>query len=384
MPSLPVSRALPLAVLVLSVFLPPRALAQVPSDPAAVIEKQRQQSSQQAAEWLASPDPRIRAWGAYLVLRDQRTELVPVLLSIVSTYNTSKLSSVDQSRDEQDAMFPVLDALIELSIQVPAADAARLFPEFPAQSMILLSRFPAGAQKELLDIFRTTENQPGAWLAAGNLLAMQSAPGFAAVLLGGMTVHVVVTITDPGMGAMGRGEGGSCAGGGLPSRPGWPETGNYSLSESAGPGDVVLASGIDVAYYHRTVNSAYSVYSKIVFSPCVHRVPRDLARQQYLAQILNAPQSDPPLRSEISHNIPWSNEASYINGVQALILGQEEGFSAVAHRLQAAGLLTADEAATIRPKLRVTIWDQRHQAHTALPFPPFEPDQRNVTFDRLQ
>ena len=42
--------------------------------------------------------------------------------------------------DQHDAMLGVLDALIQFGAGVPLADAQRLYPEFPVQSLILLSR----------------------------------------------------------------------------------------------------------------------------------------------------------------------------------------------------------------------------------------------------
>ena len=377
MPCLFVTRIRTLAALAVSLSFTPVAYAQAQSDPATLLERQRQESSRLAGEWLVSTDPRIRAWGAHLVLRDRHNELAPILLSMVSAYDASQ----NPDRDEHDAMLPVLDALIQLSIPVPDSDAAKLFSEFPAQSMILLSHSITGAERELLNIFRTAENKCGAWLAAGNLLAMRRTPGFAAALLGSITVHAIVTVTDTDDGiGFGLGTGGSCVSGGFGVKAGWPEVGDYFLSESPDLGDLVLAPGTDTAYYGRMVNASYASTRS---SACDRQVPRDLARQQYLAQILDASQSDPPLRTDLRYHIAWSSEPPYISELEAIVLRQQEIFSVVAQNLQSAGLITSDEAASSRPRLRITVWDQRREPNPALPFPTIQDAQANLTFDRM-
>jgi len=369
-------RTLHLGAIALSVFFIPSARAQSQPDPAAVVESQRHESGRLAAEWLASPDPRIRAWGAYVVLRDRRRELLPTLLSLVSAYDPTE----SPDKDQHDAMLPVLDALIQLGIPVPESDAAKLFSEFPAQSLILLSRAPQGAQADLLNIFRSAESQQAAWLAAGNLLASQKANGFAAAVLGRMTIRAHITLADP-MTGLGAGFGGSCAcGGRTPEiKPGWPEAGGYSLSLCTFPGAIVLAAGMDTAYYHRGVDARYSA---AVEQACGCPLDLDLARQHYLAQLLYAQQSDPPLEAHVYHSISWAGDQAYRDALEAFVSRQQGRFASVAQKLQDAGLLTADEASLSRPRLRISISDQRSQTRAALP--PIGPLGENVSFDAPQ
>ena len=372
MPARPSFRALVIGAVFLCVAPVPFAHAQF--DPVPIIEKQHQQSAQLAQEWLANSDPRIRAWGAYLVLRDRHTELAPTLLAMLSSYEVFS----QPHKDQHDAMLPVLDALIQLNIPVPATEAAKLFPEFPAQSLIFLSRSPDGAPAELLHIFRTADDHGGAWLAAGNLLAARRIDGFSSAVLSAMTVRAQVTITTPGVGrGFGLGGGSSCCGGAVyhEAKAGWPLVGNYRLSVCSLAGAVLLAPGTDPAYYKRTVDAAYLSSGG---DSCNCGFEPDLIRQHYLAGLLWASQTEPPLRAQVFLSIAWTSDEQYRKELEAFIGRQQTTFSSVAQKLRAAGLMTAEEAAAARPAITFSIADLRDEPHS--PLPPIELATKGVTF----
>jgi hypothetical protein len=106
-------------------------------------------------------------------------------------------------------MLVVLDALIGLGAAVPVEEARKLYPEFAAQSMILLVRSPNDAQSALLDIFHDAKAN-WTWLATGNVLVKARTPGFAALLLGRFTQHMTVSVLDPGFGSAFGGGGSEC------------------------------------------------------------------------------------------------------------------------------------------------------------------------------
>lgn len=66
-----------IAIVVALFLLCIESRGQAQDDPAAVIRSQAIQSAALAASWLSSSDARVRAWGAYLALRDRRRELLP-------------------------------------------------------------------------------------------------------------------------------------------------------------------------------------------------------------------------------------------------------------------------------------------------------------------
>jgi hypothetical protein len=131
------------------------------------------------------------------------TALIPLLLEKIKEYQPDDGFSLQAvQRDRHDSILVVLDALIELRVAVPVEDARKLYPEFAAQSVILLVRSQDDPQSALVDILRDTEANWN-WLAAGNVLLKNRTPGFAALLLGRFTQHLAVTVVDPGRGVGG-------------------------------------------------------------------------------------------------------------------------------------------------------------------------------------
>src|ERR1700722_10223710 len=86
------------------------ALAQqAPPDPASVLGNLDQQMAPLASAWLHNSDPRVRAWGAYIVLRDRRTEAIPDLLAMVTEFPVAEQPATQADTDRHDAMLGVLD-----------------------------------------------------------------------------------------------------------------------------------------------------------------------------------------------------------------------------------------------------------------------------------
>jgi hypothetical protein len=110
-------------------------IAQQPpaSDPVSVVHADAQLRSAWATEWLHSDDPLRLAWGAWLAKQDRRKELVPLLSEVVAEYQSNEEFSSQTQRDRHDALLSVLDALIGLGAAVPAGEARKLYPEFPAR-----------------------------------------------------------------------------------------------------------------------------------------------------------------------------------------------------------------------------------------------------------
>ncbi len=344
------------------------ALAQTaspPADPSAVTENMQKQDRKLATAWLQADDPRTQAWGAYLAVRSRLSDLAPSLLGVLSTYSQTDPPATMAETDQRDTMMAVLDALIELGIEVHAADASKLYSQFPTQSLILLSRSHEDTGSFLLSVFENNPVPVGGWLAAGNLLATQRAPGFAAAVLRGMTVRATVTVQTPGGPGYGRGSSSCCGAGISPQpKPGWPPVGNYALSNCTSPGigSTILAAGPDPAYYSRAVNTYYTAGT----SACGCYPDPDLVRQHYLATLLQSPPETPPIKAAIAHHIEWQDAGAYQTNLRAFIAGQQQTFANVAQRLNASGLMTAEEAASARPALAIEIWDQRSAA-TPLP-----------------
>jgi hypothetical protein len=356
------------------------ALAQpAPSDPAIIVGNLDKQTGPLAQAWLHNPDPRLQAWGAYLILRDRHTEAIPDLLAIEAGLPQAEGAAMVADSDQYDALLGVLDALIQFGAEVPAADAQRLYPEFPVQSLILLSRSQEDTTPALLAIFQSEQRWRAAWLAAGNILVQRRAEGFAAVVLASLTVHAQVMVFDPNAGG---GMGGSAfCGFGLKPQPkaGWPPLGVYEFGgcgDRAVPGDTLLAGGTDPAYYRRQVRAGYLSGDQ---SGGACNADQDLVRQHFLTALLNASPEEPPLRAHVSHSITWQGPDTYSSDVAAFIAAQQQLFAQLAQRLRQQSLLSETEAATLRPKLQLRVWDRRASPDPALP--ALAPLPENVTVE---
>lgn len=367
------------AVFIFLLMCASRALAQLsasaPADPDSIAARLQEDSSRTAKAWISSQDARTRAWAAYLVLRDRITAQIPDLLSLAVEYNVLNGAPASLAEtDDHNAMLAVLDAMIQMNADVPADTAAKLYPEFQAQSMILLARSTGDTTPVLLQIFQTEAAHQGAWLAAGNLLVQRRPPGFAAAVLSKLTVRAQVWVTN-GQG-FGSGQGGGI-GGGVFSEPhsGWPEIGTYSLSACGSANNVVLVEGDHPAYYSRSVDN---LYRPVFDSACVGAPPTDETRADYLGNLLSAERGNPPIPSQLTHTIVWSSNADYLDDITTFINDQQTLFVQVAQRLQSAGLLTDSEAKTSRPTLAVDVNDMRGTNSPALVQPVSLPD--NVLF----
>ncbi len=342
------------------------AQQQLPApDPASTIEKQRKDSLALAGEWLHSQDPRTRAWGAYLVLRDRLTDRVPDLLSLAENYTvTGEPASLTES-DDHDAMLSVLDSLIQMRVDVPTDNAVKLYPEFPAHAVILMANSPSDNVSAFLRIFQTERLRNGAWLATGNVLVEHRAPGFAAAVLSSLVVHAQISVTDGN--SFGHGYGGSFCGGGLSApRVGWPEIGSYLLSACGATQKTVLVNGVHPAYYWRSVNNSYHSGSE---STCPG-ADRDEIRADYVATLLNSGHDQVPIPSQVDRSIIWTDSATYLSELTQFIADEQTLFSETARHLVSAGLITEAEVSASRPTLDITVTDARRTKLPELPSLP--------------
>jgi hypothetical protein len=348
---------------------------QAQGDPDAIVRSQEIQSAGLAASWLNSSDARVRAWGAYLALRDRRRELLPQLAGLMDAYLDRAVTRVAIERDDHDAMLGVLDAIIQMDkvegVQessglsaIPPGKGAKLYPEFPAQAVILLARGGHASSRFLLDIFKQETGPTSAWLAAGNLLAHWRESGFAGEILRNFTIDVRIRIIDDGSGAAPpMGIGGSCAGSLPSSRPGWPLVGNYFLGRGGG---IYLAGYTERSSYTRTVGPADD-NSQNVQSYCTFFFgDRNVMKAHLLTDLVFEP-PDSSVRSLVTGTITWQNSEQYLRDFRAFLRQQQDVLDGLIQRLRNAGLVNVEGSAGLRPTLQVTISDARTSGRSTLP-----------------
>ena len=346
------------------------AQQKVEVDPEAVLHAEAKQRAEWASEWLNSEDSRRVAWGACLVRQDRLTELVPVLIKKVEEYQPTEEFSLQASeRDRHDALLVVLDALIELRAPLPVQAARKLYPEFAAQSIILLVRSPEDAQSSALDIFHIAEAN-WTWLAAGNLLLKNRTPGFAALLLSQFTEHIELGVVDGGFG--GGSVGGSSECGFSPRGPkaGWPPVGLYFLNQFPERipylTDTFLIGGETPVYYWRDEPGNYD--NPTASHGACDEGNRDQYRAQYLNKLMEPWFPQIKLDAYPHTTIEWKGEADYRQQLTRIAEEQRARFHSVIALLQdTAQVLTPSEAAPLKLRLEVVIRDDRSRRSVPLP-----------------
>ncbi|MGA8026410.1 MAG: hypothetical protein WB992_04640 [Bryobacteraceae bacterium] len=347
------------------------ASAQTPDilAPAALMRTNSQVRATWTDAWLHSDDPLEIAWGAWLVKLDRQMNFIPLLVQKVKEYVPMEEPAVGtRDRDSQDAMLEALDTLIQLNASVRVEDARKLYPEFAAQSLILLVRSPENAQSALFEIFDKAKTN-WTWLAAGNVLFKQQAPGFARRLMDRLTQHVSVSVWDPGLGGGSGGGGSECGFSLREPKMDWPPVGLYQLTQFPGRIPWVTATflidGPTPVYYLRAEPGNYDNPPD---SPgYCYDGDRDQYRAQYVTKLLQFTFPKISLDPYPLISIEWRDEINYAQRLSAAIEQQITAFHLALASLESIHLLTPDEASSLRPRVEVVISDRRRDRSVPLP-----------------
>jgi len=340
------------------------------SDPVLLVHADAELRAGWAIAWLRSEDPLRVAWGAWIARQDHQTALIPLLIEKVEEYQpTGQSPSQTTERDRHDALLVVLDALIGLGATVPVNEARKLYPDFAAQSLILLVRSQADAQSALLDIFRNTRANWN-WLAAGNVLLKTRPPGFAALLLTGFTQHLTVSVVDAGFGGGSGGGGGECGFSLRAPKARWPSVGLYLLTQfperMPGLTATFLVGGDTTVYYWRVETGNYDNPPDDPGS--CNDGDRDRYRAQYLNRLMESSFPRMSIDPYPHRTIVWKDEADYRQRLLSSVEEQRTGFRRVVASLQQSGqALTPAESAPLKPRLEIVVRDERADRTTPLP-----------------
>jgi hypothetical protein len=337
-------------------------------DPMSVVGRDNQARSTWAIQWLRSETALDIAWGAWLARVDHQQAAVPLLLKQLSGYRAAEdIAAGSPGADRHDAMLQVLDALIELRVPVLAEDAHKLFPEFAAQSLILLLRSPDDQQAALLDIF----DRAGAnwnWLAAGNALLKTRSPRFTTELVAGFTDHLKISVWDPGFGGAMGGGSSECGFSLQASKRGWPPVGLYHLTQFPERipwlSTTFLIGGETLVYYWRAEPGNYD-------NPPDARGAcddgnRDEYRAQYLIKLL-PPFPQIALEAYPQVILEWHDDVLYQEQFSLAVEKQQAQLRSLVTSLQQSQLLRPSPAALASPRLEVLIHDERRDKSVPLP-----------------
>jgi hypothetical protein len=320
-----------------------------------------QPADKPADQWIRSPEPVQQAWAAHWIAERKLTTLIPELLRVVESPETSA--------DNNAAKFAALDTLIQLNAEVPLRDLEPLVDQFPTDVLILASRSTEDASALLLKLLDRQHNRE-AFVAVGELLAPKRNAGFAKDALKEFCQAATVYVYNP---EQPQGIGGGWSGDALgktdPPRADWPETGSYRLVESSAQRMrhwIPLADGPHPASFIRTANKAY-VDHGFDFSSEGSGDNSCIRAEEFLAIYLETSPSQLPIRSEAKFDLVWTSPEAFEAAVRGFIAGQRVRFAILAGQLAARGYLTADEASKARLNLRISADDAREHDRTPLP-----------------
>jgi hypothetical protein len=325
--------------------------------------------SREDLERLLASDPREVAWAAYTIGRDNRSEMTPSLAALIGAYHIGSIPGgpiPDRGSmpPEAAAIEAVADALIRLQAVLPGDVVMRLYPQFPAQTIILLSR-ASDNTAPLLYIFQTTRWRD-LWLAAGNLLALHPPPEFVRSLLGGFVATFTFRVVAPSSDA-GYGESSGCAADFLMSHDDafadWPKARMYRLITSEHTRNI-FAPGIHPVGFSTWETTDYR--DSWTDGDCSAGKSK-YWRAGLLAQLQGKTLDDFPLKPQTSETVRYSSPESFENSVQAAIENQTSAFREMVASFVQSGLLSVGDEFALQLKCRIQVQDTRPGPREALP-----------------
>jgi hypothetical protein len=303
-----------------------------------------------------------QAWGAYLAGERCDGAAIPALRRLLA----ARLA--DESRHDRVVRRTVLDALIRLEADVPWEELEVLPRSHGTEVLVLLARRPRANRAALLELFDRPLSQRQ-WLAVGNLLAAQRAPGFAARLLERLETVLRITVVEPEQCSVGGGSRRILGGSGdavLRVEEGWPPVARYFLLERCRPGARPLAPGRRPIWVIRVE----AKQGPRGFGDQHRRYDRHVLRLEYLAQLLGREPDRAGLERETSTRIVWEDPRDFVREALTARGDIVARHRRVVRELLNGGLLTAEEASALEPRIVLRVEDRRELKVPALPSLP--------------
>jgi hypothetical protein len=300
--------------------------------------------------------PRDVAWEAYTIGANGRYDQIPRLIQLVEEFHGGGVEDKGRMPPDEAVMEVVADALIRLKAKLPADVAMHLYPRFPAQTIILLSRASDNAGP-LMEIFQKTKSRD-LWLAAGNLLAAQPPAGFArALLAGAITTFAFRVVWTDSVGDSGRG---GCAGDSM-MRPDeefrdWPRARVYRIIHSRG--GEIFAPGIHPVGF---VSWPTTDYLDSWDDGDCSEWTSAWWRTGLLAQLQGKTLRDFPLAPRVEETVVYTSDEAFEDRVRSAIEKKARAF----HDVVAA--LEVENAGDLHLQCRIEVMDERPQPRVELP-----------------
>ncbi|MGD0857758.1 MAG: hypothetical protein ABR912_00440 [Terracidiphilus sp.] len=340
---------------------------------------------------LRSHDPRLVALGAWKAGGRGNDAEIAIMQEMVERWDPAQRHRY-QDGDRYDAMTAILDTLIQRNEFVSPAGVSAIAYAFPDQALILAARLPFNDAEPLL--LSWYENGVGVRPAQGDregedrlmmarvaamMLAKERPQDIAARILVDSLERLAVSVPNEGYAGVDRclvdcvaKPGCQWEAGGMP-RVGWPTLFLYTVEENrpdadnTGPlvaGPLLVEAGDDRITYRR-------VETEVSLNYCYSPLPLNAAtRHRLLAEMLGVDDKQMPWSVQENITVPWVNDSQFLLDLSKQVYLEESQLRATVQRLYAKGLLTRTEAASIRPKLSIIVFDDRQPtepANAALP-----------------
>ena len=294
---------------------------------------------------------------------------------------------LDFDQNQSDAMTVILDAFIQRNAILSLAGVTAIAKAFPDQALILASRLPPDDAAPLLlswyengkDVSRAHLDLDGAdrlrlARVAAMMLAKNRPQQIAAALLADSTEYLAVSVPSDGSDRVDR-----CLVGceapanctdesGVDSQPGWPLIFRYALEEYKLPpttpnltldSSVLVQAGGDRIVYHRVRSDSQWEY-------CHPSAPLNAENRHHLiAEMLGVSEGHLMWQAQMNLTLPWQNDQQFLGELGAQVNGEEAGLRKTVQQFLAKGLITKTQAETIRPRLSITVFDDRQPAQPA-------------------
>jgi hypothetical protein len=299
--------------------------------------------------------PSSLAWLAFKAAESGDRSQVPVLEGALS-------SLLDDTRSDQRlALHAVLDALVRLDAKAPLSVLTRIFNTHPVEAVLMLRRFGAERDETVLSLLQGSKGYR--WFALASLLQETRARGFAAHLLSNLPILLSVSVSDNGSGSLGSGGmSGGCGDGGVGVARGFPPLASYRFTPSIERGAEPLTDGVHPTYYVRDLSPAGETPFA---SSCDISGPTSRDRLAHLAVMLRT--ESVPLHEIEVEWVAWKDAAELRSRVTAARERVEAAYATLVELLREERLLSRDEAAGLRPEIRIEVNDLRQDRSEPLP-----------------
>jgi hypothetical protein len=304
-----------------------------------------EQETARARLLLQSSDWAQKAWGAYFAGHLHGNSLRPLV--------AEQIHAAASLTAPADYISVLLDAAVELNLELPAAEIEPFQARWTAASMILLARSPDSEESLLRLGDAKWFSLP--WLAANNLLFQKKSPRWYRRVLEELNVTHRFVVVDEGSGV---GVGGSsmctACGAGVPApkSQGFPPIAIYSLGLKPATGSSVVAAGPHTVYYvlkHLTGDTTDTL------SSCAETLDVADIREGYLAAFADVPEKEIRAGLHRQTSITFHNAGQFLRVAVESLQEQEQQIRHWFEEIDRKGPRTP-KGARLRVTMEITDW----------------------------